>query len=94
MRQTRDQVAEGCRAYNRWLADLCSANPERHAGVALVTAVESAAARELADDLACTVHHRRAAAAAHRGAGLVHAVDAFAAGPAGAFRRAGVHVML
>ena len=26
----------GCRAYNRWLADLCKANPERHAGVALI----------------------------------------------------------
>ncbi|HPG29077.1 MAG TPA: amidohydrolase family protein, partial [Myxococcota bacterium] len=26
----------GCRAYNRWLADLCKANPARMAGVALV----------------------------------------------------------
>ena len=28
---------EGNRAYNRWLADLCNANPGRHAGVALIT---------------------------------------------------------
>lgn len=34
------QNLEGNRAYNRWLADLCNANPGRHAGVALVT-VES-----------------------------------------------------
>jgi predicted TIM-barrel fold metal-dependent hydrolase len=27
---------EGVRAYNRWLADLCNANPGRHAGVALI----------------------------------------------------------
>jgi predicted TIM-barrel fold metal-dependent hydrolase len=27
---------EGNRAYNRWLADLCKANPGRHAGVALI----------------------------------------------------------
>ncbi len=26
----------GCQAYNRWLADFCSANPGRHAGVALI----------------------------------------------------------
>ena len=26
----------GCRAHNRWLADFCAANPERHAGVALI----------------------------------------------------------
>ena len=31
------QNLEGNRAYNRWLADLCNANPGRHAGVALVT---------------------------------------------------------
>ena len=30
------QNLEGIRAYNRWLADLCNANPGRHAGVALV----------------------------------------------------------
>jgi predicted TIM-barrel fold metal-dependent hydrolase len=28
---------EGNRAYNRWLADLCNANPGRHAGVAMVS---------------------------------------------------------
>ncbi|MFP6639446.1 MAG: amidohydrolase family protein [Myxococcota bacterium] len=27
---------EGNRAYNRWLADLCNANPGRHAGVAII----------------------------------------------------------
>jgi predicted TIM-barrel fold metal-dependent hydrolase len=27
---------EGCRAYNRWLADFCKTNPERMAGVALI----------------------------------------------------------
>lgn len=27
-----DLVAEGCRIYNRWLADFCSEAPERHAG--------------------------------------------------------------
>jgi predicted TIM-barrel fold metal-dependent hydrolase len=32
------QNLEGNRAYNRWLADLCNANPGRHAGVAMVTA--------------------------------------------------------
>ena len=26
----------GIRAYNRWLADLCNANPGRHAGIALI----------------------------------------------------------
>ncbi len=32
-----EQNLEGNRAYNRWLADLCNANPGRHAGVALIT---------------------------------------------------------
>ena len=27
---------EGCRAYNRWLADFCNTNPKRMAGVALI----------------------------------------------------------
>ena len=27
---------EGCRAYNRWLADFCKSNPQRMAGVALI----------------------------------------------------------
>jgi len=27
---------EGCKAYNRWLADFCKSNPERMAGVALI----------------------------------------------------------
>jgi predicted TIM-barrel fold metal-dependent hydrolase len=31
------QNLEGNRAYNRWLADLCNTNPDRHAGVALIT---------------------------------------------------------
>lgn len=35
--QTRDQVAEGCRAYNRWLATICNTDLVRHAGVALIT---------------------------------------------------------
>lgn len=30
------QNLEGTRAYNRWLADFCNANPGRHAGVALI----------------------------------------------------------
>ncbi len=33
---TPEQNLAGCRAYNRWLADLIKANPARHAGVALV----------------------------------------------------------
>ncbi len=31
-----EQNLEGIRAYNRWLASLCNANPGRHAGVALI----------------------------------------------------------
>lgn len=31
-----EQVAAGCRAYNRWLADLCAKNPVRHLGIARV----------------------------------------------------------
>jgi predicted TIM-barrel fold metal-dependent hydrolase len=31
-----EQSLVGCQAYNRWLADLCRANPARHAGVALI----------------------------------------------------------
>lgn len=31
-----EQSFAGCQAYNRWLADLCKANPKRHAGVALI----------------------------------------------------------
>jgi predicted TIM-barrel fold metal-dependent hydrolase len=31
-----EQIAAGCRAYNRWLADLCSKNPLRHLGIARV----------------------------------------------------------
>ena len=48
---TPDQDLEGCRAYNRWLADFCSHEPERHAGVALVTL----------DDMDVTVAEVRAA---------------------------------
>ena len=33
---TAEQSFAGCQAYNRWLADFCSANPSRHAGVALI----------------------------------------------------------
>ena len=51
---TPEQSLAGCRAYNRWLADLCRANPARHAGVALidvedidVTVQEIHAAREM-----------------------------------------------
>ena len=33
---TPEQSFAGCQAYNRWLADFCSANPSRHAGVALI----------------------------------------------------------
>lgn len=35
-RWSHDQRREGARAYNRWLADFCSAAPERLLGVALV----------------------------------------------------------
>ena len=33
---TPEQSFAGCQAYNRWLADLCRTNPQRHAGVALI----------------------------------------------------------
>ena len=33
---TPEQIAAGCRAYNRWLADLCSKDPRRHIGIARV----------------------------------------------------------
>ena len=33
---TPEQSFAGCQAYNRWLADLCRANPKRHAGVAVI----------------------------------------------------------
>lgn len=42
---------EGIRAYNRWLADFCNANPGRHAGVALINV----------DDMDETVREVRAA---------------------------------
>lgn len=51
---TPEQSFAGCQAYNRWLADLCRANPKRHAGVALIdvedidaSVAEIRAAREL-----------------------------------------------
>ena len=47
---TPDQDLEGCRAYNRWLADFCSNEPERHAGVGLITL----------DDIEVTVREVRA----------------------------------
>ena len=31
-----DVLKAGVRAYNRWLADFCAANPDRHVGIALV----------------------------------------------------------
>jgi predicted TIM-barrel fold metal-dependent hydrolase len=31
---TRDQLVDGCRAYNRWLADQCARDPRRYLGVA------------------------------------------------------------
>jgi len=46
-----DQNLEGNRAYNRFLADLCNANPGRHAGVAIVNV----------DDIDVTVAEVRAA---------------------------------
>jgi predicted TIM-barrel fold metal-dependent hydrolase len=33
---SREHNLEGNRAYNRWLADFCKANPDRHAGVAII----------------------------------------------------------
>jgi predicted TIM-barrel fold metal-dependent hydrolase len=33
---TPEQSFAGCQAYNRWLADFCSAHPARQAGVALI----------------------------------------------------------
>ena len=36
--------AAGCRAYNRWLADFCSSDPDRHIGVARVPIRDVAAA--------------------------------------------------
>ena len=33
---TPEQIAAGCRAYNRWLADLCAHDPRRHLGIARV----------------------------------------------------------
>lgn len=33
---TPAQLAAGCRAYNRWLAELCSADPRRHLGIARI----------------------------------------------------------
>jgi predicted TIM-barrel fold metal-dependent hydrolase len=40
------QIAAGCRAYNRWLADLCSNDPRRHLGIARVPLPDVAAAVE------------------------------------------------
>ena len=45
---------EGCRAYNRWLADFCNTNPKRMAGVALINV----------DDIDVTVQEIRDAHAA------------------------------
>jgi predicted TIM-barrel fold metal-dependent hydrolase len=48
---TPEQSFAGCQAYNRWLADFCSADPGRHAGVALVDV----------EDIDATVREVRAA---------------------------------
>ena len=48
---TPEQSFAGCQAYNRWLADLCRANPRRHAGVALIDV----------EDIEATVEEIRAA---------------------------------
>lgn len=47
-----EQNLAGNRAYNRWLADLCNANPGRHAGVAIINV----------DDIDVTVREVRDAA--------------------------------
>jgi predicted TIM-barrel fold metal-dependent hydrolase len=40
--------AAGCRAYNRWLAEFCAANPSRHAGVGVMPIRDvEAAVREI-----------------------------------------------
>ncbi len=45
---TSDQVAAGCRAYNRWLAELCAQDPRRHLGIARVPLPDvDAAVREV-----------------------------------------------
>ena len=41
---SKEHNLAGIRAYNRWLADFCSANPERHAGVALINVDDVAVA--------------------------------------------------
>jgi predicted TIM-barrel fold metal-dependent hydrolase len=43
------QIAAGCRAYNRWLADLCSHDPRRHLGIARVPLPDVARAIEEAE---------------------------------------------
>lgn len=48
---TPEQSFAGCQAYNRWLADFCSADPARHAGVALIDV----------EDIDATVREVRAA---------------------------------
>ena len=50
---TPEQSFAGCQAYNRWLADFCSANPARQAGVALIDV----------EDIEATVKEIRAARA-------------------------------
>jgi predicted TIM-barrel fold metal-dependent hydrolase len=35
-RAAPDQLAAGCRAYNRWLADFCAGDPGRHLGIARI----------------------------------------------------------
>jgi predicted TIM-barrel fold metal-dependent hydrolase len=41
---TAEQDAAGCRAYNRWLADLCANDPVRHLGIARVPLADIGAA--------------------------------------------------
>jgi predicted TIM-barrel fold metal-dependent hydrolase len=45
---TRELQAAGCRAYNRWLAEFCNANPGRHAGIGVMPIRDvDAAVREI-----------------------------------------------
>lgn len=56
-----EQNLEGNRAYNRWLADFCKTDPERHKGVAVINV----------DDIAVSVQEIRAAHAAGLDGGVL-----------------------
>jgi predicted TIM-barrel fold metal-dependent hydrolase len=45
-----EQVAAGCRAYNRWLADLCSRDFDRHLGVARIPIPDVAASVKVLEE--------------------------------------------